>query len=177
LPLSFGLDKDRRLPPAQRAEAQAGRLGKTQERMGLRAHQDYRRSEHTRDRSGWGIPSSKHRKLAQRKAAAEGSRRGYRIQVGGHNLRNPWDFGARGPQRATGKSPMVERRTSVNRSPCGRRTSLEPARLNARRLADSIPGLERMFYNPRSSMACTQAPTIEITTVPTKGIRQNQVHG
>ena len=36
----------------------------------------------------------------------------------------PWDFGAHGPLRASGKSPMVERRTSVNRSPCGRRTSL-----------------------------------------------------
>jgi len=89
------------------------------------ARSGYRRSEHTRGRSGRGILSSKHRKLAQRKAAAEGSRRGCRFQAGGHNSRSPWDFGARGPQRATGKSPMVERRTSVNRSPCGRRTSLQ----------------------------------------------------
>jgi hypothetical protein len=93
--------------------------------MDFRERRGYRRSERTRGRSGRETLSSKHRKLAQWKAAAEGSRRGHNIQEGGHNSRSPWDFGAREPQRATGKSPMVERRTSVNRSPCGRRTSLE----------------------------------------------------
>jgi hypothetical protein len=38
---------------------------------------------------------------------------------------HPWDFEAHGPRRANAKSAMVERRTSVNRSPCGRRTSLQ----------------------------------------------------
>jgi hypothetical protein len=128
-------------------------------RMGLPACQGYHHSEHTLNRSGRGIPSSKHRKLAQGKAAAEVSRRDYKIQVGGHNSGNPWDFGAREPQRATGKSPMVERRTSVNRSPCGRRTSLRPARLNARRLADSIPGDGRMFYREVTNNGNGQYPT------------------
>jgi hypothetical protein len=40
------------------------------------------------------------------------------------NSAHPQDFGAHEQPLANGKSARVERRTSVNRSPCGRRTSL-----------------------------------------------------
>lgn len=36
------------------------------------------------------------------------------------------DFGEHALWRANGTSPIVDRRSSVNRSSCGRRTSLEP---------------------------------------------------
>ena len=82
------------------------------------------RSARTKGRSGRETQSSRQRRLARKKAAAEGSRREHKRQAGGRNSKRPWDFEAHGPQRATAKFPMVERRTSVNRSPCGRRTSL-----------------------------------------------------
>jgi len=91
------------------------------------AHRRYRRSGRNSAPSEAETQTSKQRKLAHGKAAAEGSRREYRMQEGGYNLRHPWDFEARELLRANGKSPMAERRTSVNRSPCGRRTSIQAA--------------------------------------------------
>jgi hypothetical protein len=113
-----------------------------------------RRSARTGFRPERKTPSSKHRKWARKKDAAEGSRRGHRRREKGHNPRRPVDFEAHEQQRANGKSPMVERQTSVNRSSCGRRTSLGAARFNAwpharlatRCLADSILGPRRRFH-------------------------------
>ena len=84
----------------------------------------YRRSRRRRCLSEWVFQTSRHHKLARKKAAAEGSRRENRRQEGTHNSLHPRDFEAHEPLLARPKSPMVERRTSVNRSPCGRRTSL-----------------------------------------------------
>jgi len=67
---------------------------------------------------------SKPGRWARKRDAAEGSRREHKRRERGRNPTRPWDFAARGPPRASAKSPRVERRTSVNRSPCGRRTSL-----------------------------------------------------
>ena len=112
--------------PAQKAAAPAGRSGTSQDLLpsGAGASNVSPQRAQTSRRSGREIPSSRHHKLARKRAAAEGSRRGRRRREGGRNSRRPWDFEARGLRRANGKSPMVERRTSVNRSPCGRRTSL-----------------------------------------------------
>ena len=113
--------------------------------MNRRVRRGRRRSERRQNRPGRGTLSSKHRKLARKKAAAEGSRRERKTREARHNRLHPWDFGARGPRRATGKFPMVERRTSVNRSPCGRRTSLLAAREGAQpcrqytRIGQTIP--------------------------------------
>ncbi len=74
------------------------------------ARQGYRRSGRTKDRSGQETLSSKHRKLARRKAAAEGSRREHKRQEEVHNPMSPWDFEAHGPLHATEKFPMVELR-------------------------------------------------------------------
>jgi len=113
-----------------------------------------RRSARTGFRSERKTPSSKHRKWARKKDAAEGSRTRHRRREEERNPRRPVDFEAHEPQRANGKSPMVGRQTSVNRSSCGRRTSLGAARFNARpharlsarRLADSILGPRRRFH-------------------------------
>jgi hypothetical protein len=85
----------------------------------------HRHSGRRQARSGAETRSSKQHKLARVKAAARASRRDCRMQEEGHNSLHPWDFEARGPRRASAKSPRLERRTSANRSPCGRRTSLQ----------------------------------------------------
>ena len=110
------------------------------------ARKEHRRSRRTAVCSGRETQSSKYRKLARKKAAAGGSRRGHRRQEGGRNSLRPLDFGAHELLRASGKSPMVERRTSVNLSPCGRRTSLGAARPDASRLGDSITGVRGRFH-------------------------------
>ena len=85
--------------------------------------------------------------------AAEGSRREHKRRERGRNPQRPRDFAAHEPPRANGRSPMAERRTSVNRSPCGRRTSLPAVRISASRLADSIPAAGRRFQrNSRRKM-------------------------
>ena len=98
-----------------------------------------RRSGRTRGRSGRKFQSSKHHKLARKRSCGRGEPQ--RVQEAGRRAqpRRPWDFGARGPRRANGKSPMAERRTSVNRSPCGRRTSLLPGRPSGRSAAAALP--------------------------------------
>jgi hypothetical protein len=83
---------------------------------------------------------------ARRRTAAKGSRRERTRRGKWHNPERPRDFAARGQQLANGRSPRLERRTSVNRSPCGRRTSLPAARINASRLAVSIPAAGRRFH-------------------------------
>jgi hypothetical protein len=94
-----------------------------QKRIRAPGHRGSRRNRRTEGRSGREILSSRHRRLARKRGAARGSRRGGRNREGGHNRLHPWDFGVRAPQRANWKSPIVDRRTSVNRSSCGRRTS------------------------------------------------------
>ena len=82
----------------------------------------------TRGRDGRRFQSSRHHKLARKRNAAEGSCRECRRQEGGWNRLRPEDFGVPALQRANGISPIVNRRSSVNRSSCGRRTSLLPGR-------------------------------------------------
>ncbi len=91
-----------------------------------RANRHRPRSGNTQVRSGRELPSSRHHKLEQKKGAAEGSRKEHNRRGEKHSSQHPEDFGAREPRRAMWKSWM-ERRTSVNRSPCGRRTSLGSA--------------------------------------------------
>src|ERR1700739_2324505 len=74
--------------------------------------------------------SSRHHKLERKRVAAAGSRRVYRRREGERNRLRPEDFGARALWRANGMSPIVDRRSSANRSSCGRRTSLERAQLS-----------------------------------------------
>lgn len=85
-----------------------------------------RRSDCTRAQPGLESLSSRHHKLERKRTAAEGSRKEHsRREVEWNRLR-PEDFGARALWRANGMSPIVDRRSSVNRSSCGRRTSLVP---------------------------------------------------
>jgi hypothetical protein len=142
--------------PVQTAAATSGRPGTTRSSMGQPepGSPASRRSACTDFRPERETQSSKDRRWARKKDAAEGSRIGHRRREEGHNPRRPVDFEAHEPRRANGKSPMVERQTSVNRSPCGRRTSLGAARFNAwpharlsaRRLAASILGPCRRFH-------------------------------
>jgi hypothetical protein len=67
---------------------------------------------------------SKQHKLEHRRGAAVGSRKERTRREGRRSQGHPWDFGGREQLLSRPKFPMVERRTSVNRSPCGRRTSL-----------------------------------------------------
>jgi len=147
LPPSSAPDSSQTRPRGQRVAAPAGMSGKVLSLQvpGQIAHgQPCRRIEHKRAHRGQETPPSRHRKLARMKAAAERSRRECRKQEGGHNPRHPWDFGAHEPPRANAKSPMAERRTSVNRSPCGRRTSLQGAPGHARCLTHIL--------NPRAGV-------------------------
>lgn len=82
------------------------------------------RSEGKNSRSGPESQPSRHHRLERRKGAAERSRKERRGKEEGRNQQHPWDFGERELPRASGMSPMVERRTSASRSHCGRRTSL-----------------------------------------------------
>jgi len=83
------------------------------------------RSGRKQGRPGLGIQPSRHRRLAQERAAAGGIRRDDRRRDRRCKSVRLWDFEARGPLRANAKSAMAERRASVNRSPCGRRTSIQ----------------------------------------------------
>jgi hypothetical protein len=109
-----------------------------------------RRSGRSKVRSGAETRPSKQHKLARVRAAARASRRDYRVQEGGRNSLHPWDFEAREPRRANAKSPMAERRTSVNRSPCGRRTSL---RDGARRFFGCVRATLPTVYPDKGSDA------------------------
>ena len=83
-----------------------------------------------------------HRGEMRQRGAAESTRgRG-----GARNPMNPWDFAAHEPPRANGKSPRLEDRSLVNRSHCGRHTSLGVGQAQLRRLADSIPGPGLRFH-------------------------------
>jgi hypothetical protein len=110
------------------------------------AHRASRRSARTDFRSERKIPSSKLGKWARKRDAAKGNRIRRRRQEEERNPERRRDFEARVPPRANGKSPMAERRTSVNRSPCGRRASPVLAQLVVRRLGDSILGPRLSFH-------------------------------
>ena len=90
------------------------------------------------------------------------SRIRYKRQEGGCNKENRWDFGARVPRRASAKSPIVDRRSSVNRSSCGRRTSPSVGRLL--RAADPT---STYIYRPNCKyLASREVKTgIEITRI------------
>jgi hypothetical protein len=105
----------------------------------MQAQSDRPRNGRRRGWAGRGTQSSKHRKLAQKKAAAEGSRREHKGQEGWHSLGRPGDFEAHGRRRANGKLPMAEHRASVYLSPGGRRTSHGMARQNRAALAPVYP--------------------------------------
>jgi len=116
----------RRPRRAQKAAGPSGRSGRVRysanlERQGSPAS---RRSARTALLQRRKTPSSKAHKWARKRDAAEGSRREHKRREEGHNPRHPQDFEERERQPANGKSLRLERRTSVNRSPCGRRTSL-----------------------------------------------------
>jgi len=123
---SSGPGKDHRPPPAGRAAAPSGRLGRGRRWTDPAGseHQEYRRSVrrdfHPRGES----PTSRCRRWARMRDAAEESRREGMGKDRGRTPSSPRDFAGREPQPANAMSPRVERRTSVNRSPCGRRTSL-----------------------------------------------------
>jgi hypothetical protein len=76
-------------------------------------------------RSGRETPSSKHRKLARKRSCGRGE-----PQRGTGGRKEGATQGVHGTSKhagdcaPTGSLRWVERRTSVNRSPCGRRTSL-----------------------------------------------------
>ncbi len=123
---AFGPDRGRMQRPLQRVAAQGGKRGKIERPHGLdgmRGRREYPHSVDMRLRSQWKFPSSKQNKLAQGRIAAGGSRRGNKSRGTRCNPQHQEDFGARELLRAIWKSLMAERRTSVNRSPCGRRTS------------------------------------------------------
>jgi hypothetical protein len=71
--------------------------------------------------------------------AAAGSCRENRRQEGVWNRLRQEDFGVPALWRANGMSPIVNRRSSVNRSSCGRRTSLLPWRLSRRSTVTALP--------------------------------------
>src|SRR5580692_1006626 len=97
--------------------------------MSRRVRQRNRHSMRSGGLHGSETRPSRHHKLAPKKDAAEGSRRDYRRQGGGRNQEHPKDFGVRALQRASAKSQRSDRRSSVNRSSCGRRTSPAPRRV------------------------------------------------
>lgn len=95
-----------------------------------------RRSGSTQVLQGWESPSSKHHKWARKRAAAEASRIENKRRETARNRPHPVDFAARAPPRAMRipampMCPLADRRSSVNRSPCGRRTSVRKARRRA----------------------------------------------
>jgi len=152
----------RRQLRAQRAAGQGGRLGKDARKRCPRreAVQECRRNGNRRNLGGGGFLSSRHRKLEQRRIAAGGSRRGYRGQEGGWSRLRREDFEGRAQRRANGIYPILNRRSSVNRSSCGRRTSLGAGavqertprgaiyiyRFNAHDLASRVPHLPLRRY-------------------------------
>jgi hypothetical protein len=75
-------------------------------------------------RSGLQFQPSSSCKLAQKKAAARGSRRESREREAGRNRVHPQDFAIREPLRASMWSAIAEGRTSVDELPGGRRTSI-----------------------------------------------------
>src|SRR6201994_2327385 len=103
------------------------------------AGQVSRRSECTRTHPGLGFRSSRHRKLERKRVAEAGTRREHRMQEGKWNQLRPEDFGGRALRRANWMSPRVDRRSSANRSSCGRRTSLGLARLSGTTATAALP--------------------------------------
>src|SRR5580704_8406343 len=84
-------------------------LGRSGETLDLRGTPKALRNGNKQGPSVWKTPSSRHHKLERKKGAAGRSRRGHSRREAMHNSLRPWDFEVRGPQRATRKSPMVER--------------------------------------------------------------------
>ena len=83
-------------------------------RLRLRAQQGARRRSAGRWAvAGGEIRSSKHRKLAQERAAAEVSRRECRRRGKAYNLNYLKDFAAHELQRASASLAMVERRSRL----------------------------------------------------------------
>jgi hypothetical protein len=72
--------------------------------------------------------SSRLRKLGQKRVAAAGSRKVYRRREVVQYLSHLQDFGEHARWRANGMSPIVDHQSTVNRSSCGRRTSLTTVR-------------------------------------------------
>jgi hypothetical protein len=117
-------------PPSQMAAEPDGRRGRgwrfAHRNLQGFAQKERRASRRTADTGGRferGFPPSRLYKLARRRIAAGEIRRGCNRRGRRCKLQDRWYFGARGRLRAIWKSLMAERRTSVNRSPCGRRTS------------------------------------------------------
>ena len=134
-------------PPSQMAAERGGRRGRSS-RLANRnlqgfAQKERRASHRSADiggRSERGFPSGRRYKLARRRIAAGGVRRACNTQGRRRKLQDRCYFGARGLLRAIWKSLMAERRTSVNRSPCGRRTSLaRRQQLTASQLQYTVP--------------------------------------
>jgi hypothetical protein len=121
-----------------------GRPGKAAKRrcLPLEAHRGSRRSDGRRGRSGPESQSSRTRKLERKRVAAAENRKVHRRREEGYSRVSqrlkPEDFGVRALPRANGMSPIVDRRSSVNRSSCGRRTSLQPVRDLGRPLAEAL---------------------------------------
>ena len=138
---------------AQTMAVQGGRRGRVGKSRWLRwgAGRGYRRNAGRPGRCGQEFQSSRHRKLERKRIAAAGSRRESRGQVGGWNRLRREDFEERAQRRANGMSPKVDRRSSANRSSCGRRTSLGPGGFSGRTAAAALPisiTIMQMFSKP-----------------------------
>jgi len=85
------------------------------------------RTARTRLRLGQEFQASTHHKLERKRVAAAGNRKGYRRQEEVRKQLRLEDFGEHALSRANGMCPIVDRQSTVNRSSCGRRTSLTPS--------------------------------------------------
>jgi hypothetical protein len=125
----------------QRKAARVGRRGKDASWKFLRpgAARESHHNVGTRGHDGRQFQSSRHPKLERKRNAAAGCCREYSRREGGLNQWRPEDFGVRALWRANAISPIVNRRSSVNRSSCGRRTSPLPARPSGRSATPALP--------------------------------------
>jgi hypothetical protein len=116
---------------AQTMVAPGGTRGRVAKKAppGWAAGQGYRRNGDKLDQCGAKSQSSTHHKLERKRIVAAGSRTECKEREAGWNRLRPGDFEEPAQRRANGTSPKVNRRSSVNRSSCGRRTSLGPAQL------------------------------------------------
>ena len=126
---SFVPDKPRRPRRAQNPEAPGGIHGKVRNAKSRHGNGDQECHRNGRTQAVQEGNSVQQRsQIGAGERCGRGEPQSEQKQGRRAQPRHPWDFGGRGRLRASGKSPMVERRTSVNRSPCGRRTSCRQAR-------------------------------------------------
>ena len=77
------------------------------------------------------------------------------------NQSRPWDFGEHAQSRANGMSPIVDHQSTVNRSSCGRRTSLRPCAE-----PDSFCSGVTYIYSFIRNQFASQVPHLAIISAP-----------